>query len=253
MLLLAPHATCASPGHTRASPCLQLLVKTLLSHTHSTVPLISEGLPLRSSSCTRIRLVPFLRPKADLDPDSKTFRPETGQQRSLGRAGSCHLCPKNISVRSQCPAPASAASATPLWLPLLMLLPSKWVSCGQAHTRSPLPCSLPGSLPQVCWGEARQEAQASTVLDNSSSWEKRSQLEPGRRGQSAPAGEAGSTNCDSKPFLAQTPVLGRVGCPYALSRKYLLQNLGRSKERCAQRLQALHVSAKKATLALGLS
>ena len=88
----------------------------------------------------------------------------------------CHYS----SVRSQCPASGSTAPAPPLCLPLLMFPPSKWATRGQAHTtRSLLPCSLPGSLYQVCRAGARQEAQASNVLDNSSRQEGRSQLEPG--------------------------------------------------------------------------
>lgn len=113
------------------------------------------------------------RPKADSVSGSKTFRPGTGQkcflqQMSLDRAVLRHSCSKSItfpqlgaSAQLQAVLPQHHHAAVP---------PSLWASCGQAPTtRSPLPCSFPGTSSQVCRGGGGQEAQASNVLDNISS------------------------------------------------------------------------------------
>lgn len=80
------------------------------------------------------------------------------------------------SLRNKWPASGSAAPVPPHCLSLLVFPPSKWVAMGKYTT--------PGALlPVLCLGAhpqgARQEAQASSVLDNSSSNKGWSQLEPG--------------------------------------------------------------------------
>lgn len=133
------------------------------------------------------------------------------------------------SVRSQCSASDSAAPAPPLCLPLLMFPPSKWASCGQAHTtRSPSPLFLAWELiPGVqTRGKTRGTSQQRAGQ----------QLQPGGMKPggawliSLPSNgasllwqeRAGSANRGGEAFLAQEPVSGWMESPY------VLQSLGRS-------------------------
>lgn len=85
--------------------------------------------------------------------------------------------PHNFSsLRNKWPTSGSAAPAPPHCLFLLVFPPSKWAPMGKYTTPgalSPAPCL--GAHPQG----ARQEAQASSVLDSSSSNERWSQSESG--------------------------------------------------------------------------